>query len=73
MLAGDEVLLDTKAERLVEVPMGVRRARELLAAVSAFAATESFLEGISDCVQAVGTARHEALLRKVWEPACVEP
>lgn len=64
-----EILLECK-ERMVEVPMPHRRARDLLAAATAFASTDSFLEGLSSCLQAVGTARHDSLLRKLWEPAC---
>ena len=91
--------------------MSFRRARDLLAAMAAFAGTDAFEEagqlfacffyvtfcacqGLSGCLQAasylqssgirltvwdrfvivlhtqVGTARHESLLRKLWEPAC---
>ncbi|CAJ1400434.1 unnamed protein product [Effrenium voratum] len=65
----EEVLLDCTALRVAEVPMAPRRSRDLLAAVTAFAGTESFSEGLSSCLQAAGTARHEGLLRKLWEPA----
>ncbi|CAK9026113.1 unnamed protein product [Durusdinium trenchii] len=70
LLADEEVLLDCKAEGLVEVPMTLRRARDLLAAITAFAGTDTFIEGLTACLQAAGTARHESLLRKLWEPAC---
>jgi len=64
-----EVLLECKEERLIEVPMAHRRARDLLAAMTAFAGTDNFVEGLSSCLQAAGTPRHETLLRKLWEPA----
>lgn len=65
-----EVILECRAQCVAEVPMSLRRARDLLGAMAAFAGTDSFEEGLSGCLAAVGTARHEALLRKLWEPAC---
>ncbi|CAE7651415.1 HOP3 [Symbiodinium sp. CCMP2592] len=65
-----EVILECRAQCVAEVPMSLRRARDLLGAMAAFAGTDAFEEGLSGCLPAVGTARHEALLRKLWEPAC---
>eukprot|EP00931_Biecheleriopsis_adriatica_P061450 TRINITY_DN3694_c0_g1_i1.p1 TRINITY_DN3694_c0_g1~~TRINITY_DN3694_c0_g1_i1.p1 ORF type:complete len:1450 (+),score=323.95 TRINITY_DN3694_c0_g1_i1:32-4381(+) len=77
--AGDEeilgpadrsVVLNCKAMRTCEVPMGLRRARDLLGAVTAFASSERFLEALEQCERKAGSPQHEQLLRQLWEPAC---
>eukprot|EP00441_Pelagodinium_beii_P032545 CAMPEP_0197644736 /NCGR_PEP_ID=MMETSP1338-20131121/17613_1 /TAXON_ID=43686 ORGANISM="Pelagodinium beii, Strain RCC1491" /NCGR_SAMPLE_ID=MMETSP1338 /ASSEMBLY_ACC=CAM_ASM_000754 /LENGTH=1422 /DNA_ID=CAMNT_0043218181 /DNA_START=45 /DNA_END=4313 /DNA_ORIENTATION=+ len=64
------VLLDGKVLSLCEVPMSLRRARELLGAVAAFAGAESFGLALGKCEKSAGSMEHGRLLRELWEPAC---
>ena len=65
-----EVVLDCPPHlRLFELPMSVRRARELLGSVSSLSDSEAFARGLRRCSRARGSTGHGALLREQWAAA----
>jgi len=61
-----EVLLDP-AVRLYELPMSVRRARELLNSVNVLASTESFERELRKCCKRRGLPEFEHTFRQLWD------